>query len=154
MNPVNYENVTVQCLRVSKEDKEEGLEEGKDDDEICKVKVIVIGRLSSNCSMNGALSCRAKDLWEQIKVLKNSKIFIPRNNSKTLEPVVRYSIFTHENQSWIFCNETDKAGSRAKAGTHLEIDTGEISGQVVTSKTVVFIMYQNLATAFFKCNIP
>jgi hypothetical protein len=98
-----------------------------EDKVICKVKVIVIGRLSStNCSMNGALSCRAADILDQIKVLRNSPRFlINTKDPKSLEPVVKYSIFTHENQSWIFCNETDKTGSRAKAGTHLEIDTGE-----------------------------
>ena len=54
------------------------------------------------------------------------ELFVPQpKHSRELDPVVKYSIFTHENQSWIFCNETDKTGSRAKAGTHTEIDTGD-----------------------------
>jgi hypothetical protein len=63
----------------------------------------------------------------QIKVLRNSPRFLIKSE-KQHDPIVRYSIYTHENQTWVFCNETDKTGSRAKAGTHLEIDTGLSSG--------------------------
>ena len=122
MNPVNYENVTVQCFWVKKDD--DGNESDKDQEEVCKVKIIVIGGFSSNCSMNGALSCRARDLWDQIKITKTPSLNLSED-TKPLEPVVKYSIFMNENQSWIFCNETDMTGSRVKAGTHAEMDTGK-----------------------------
>jgi hypothetical protein len=75
-----------------------------------------------NCTMKGALCCKARDILEQINIVRNNARFMI--NKELLAPVVKYSIFTHENQSWIFCTETDKTGSRAKAGTHIEIDTG------------------------------
>ena len=123
MNPVNYENVSVQCFWVQNDDDDKD-SEGGDQEEVCKVKIIVIGGFSSNCSMNGALSCRARDLWDQIKITKTPSLNLSED-TKPLEPVVKYSIFMNENQSWIFCNETDMTGSRVKAGTHAEMDTGK-----------------------------
>ena len=82
LNPINYKNVTVRCINAREDGKEESSEEDRDERDVCKVKVIVIGRLSSNCSMNGSLSCRAADIWELLNQQKNSpRVLIAVSNT-------------------------------------------------------------------------